>query len=539
MASETDGDPGRAQGESFGTEGVLPAMPVIQRFGGIRPMAQKLGVPVSTVQGWKERGVIPSNRREEVLGAAARHGIVFEPGDLTASAAPPIIELGGAQDHAALPPEGADSSYGEGATALPPEEPTTATLDSQASMEAQARVSSWPEQPAAAAEARDETFSQPRFEAAGPAPARGRVLPAIGAAALTALLISGTAPYWTRALGLAPQATPEASADLGIAVQRLETRLGELENQPQPAPGAPISEGAADRLAQLEQLNQQLRSDLDRLAGSVAAEPGTAGAPDPALGQRLEAVSGELTQLRGEIDNLRRTAGAVAPERLTAIANRAEENAAELRAMQGELSSLVDLPQQVRDLAQRIEAAAGQTDRTAFVLAAGQLEAALDAGQPFASELGAVRRLAAEDQELAPLLDQLQEQSDEGIPTLAQLRARFEDMALAAAQAATTEVRGGWADRALARLRSVVTVRPVGGDVAGDAPEARLARAEARLEEGDLAAAVAELEGLQGTAAEASAPWLADARARVAADQAIERLRERALARITANGMAE
>ena len=91
-------------------------------------------------------------------------------------------------------------------------------------------------------------------------------------------------------------------------------------------------------------------------------------------------------------------------------------------------------------------------------------------------------------------------------------------------------------DRAWARLRSLVTVRPVGGDVTGDSPEAHLARAEARLGEGDLASAVTELEALEGPAAEAAAPWLAGARARLAADQAIEALRERALARVLPNG---
>ena len=30
---------------------------IIKAFGGIRPMASKLDVPVSTVQGWKQRGV--------------------------------------------------------------------------------------------------------------------------------------------------------------------------------------------------------------------------------------------------------------------------------------------------------------------------------------------------------------------------------------------------------------------------------------------------------------------------------------------------
>jgi hypothetical protein len=81
MMSEFEGDTGQPAGEPGNTDGTLPALPVIQRFGGIRPMAQKLGVPVSTVQGWKERGAIPANRREEVLAAAARHEIAMEPAD--------------------------------------------------------------------------------------------------------------------------------------------------------------------------------------------------------------------------------------------------------------------------------------------------------------------------------------------------------------------------------------------------------------------------------------------------------------------------
>lgn len=54
---------------------ISPAEPVIERFGGIRPMATKMNVPVTTVQGWKKRNVIPGNRRDDVLEAARTHGI--------------------------------------------------------------------------------------------------------------------------------------------------------------------------------------------------------------------------------------------------------------------------------------------------------------------------------------------------------------------------------------------------------------------------------------------------------------------------------
>jgi hypothetical protein len=519
MVSETDGETGRPAETG---DGALPAPPIIQRFGGIRPMAQKLGVPVSTVQGWKERGAIPANRREEVLSAAERHGIALEPADLSEASAPAdAIALtdesdGGASARAEIEAEQRAS--------MPAEEPATAV---------------WEERGAETPAAPDEeppartSFRNPEQESPS-APARAGLLPAMLAAAVVALAISASAPWWTRAIGLETRqaATLVTDAD---RVQGLERRIAELESRP-PAPGPSDASTLVERLDALEQANAELKSALDRLAAVPPSPQADAGAPSPELAERLDSVAGDLAAVKEQMQALQRESASLAPERLSSLSDRIEENAAELRAMQGELSRLVELPKRVQELAGTIEAASGQTRSTAFVLASGQLEAALDSGQPYASELGAVRRLAAEDPELPALLARLDEHANEGIPGMAELRLRFEDMALAAAQAAQSTVEGDWMDRAWARLRSLVTVRPVGGDVTGDSPEAHLARAEARLGEGDLAGAVTELEALEGPAAEAAAPWLAGARARLAADQAIEALRERALARVLPNG---
>jgi len=48
---------------------------LIEAFGGIRPMAHKLNVPVSTVQGWKQRNAIPENRVGDILAAAETHNV--------------------------------------------------------------------------------------------------------------------------------------------------------------------------------------------------------------------------------------------------------------------------------------------------------------------------------------------------------------------------------------------------------------------------------------------------------------------------------
>jgi hypothetical protein len=78
-------------------------------------------------------------------------------------------------------------------------------------------------------------------------------------------------------------------------------------------------------------------------------------------------------------------------------------------------------------------------------------------------------------------------------------------------------------------------VRPVGADVEGEDPAARVARAEAHLATGDLAAAVAELEALEGPAADAAADWLAKAKSRLAATATLDRLHARTTELLTSS----
>ena len=57
-------------GNDGDTEGDQLAHDIIAKFGGIRPMASKLGIAVSTVQGWRERGSIPHARHHQILSSA-------------------------------------------------------------------------------------------------------------------------------------------------------------------------------------------------------------------------------------------------------------------------------------------------------------------------------------------------------------------------------------------------------------------------------------------------------------------------------------
>ena len=76
MTTPEDDEFAVTHGAADGSDQVRAA-PLIQCFGGIRPMAAKLGVAVSTVQGWKQRDAIPVGRLGDIEAAAAEHDIAL------------------------------------------------------------------------------------------------------------------------------------------------------------------------------------------------------------------------------------------------------------------------------------------------------------------------------------------------------------------------------------------------------------------------------------------------------------------------------
>lgn len=162
------------------------------------------------------------------------------------------------------------------------------------------------------------------------------------------------------------------------------------------------------------------------------------------------------------------------------------------------------------------------------------LRGALQGPQPFAAELAAVQAVARDDQDIRPLLAPLAEAARTGIPTAATLRDRF---AAVEADILGNAVAVVGADSAW--LRQGIVLASAATAWVGWVPDADLetardvvARARDRLAIGHVAGAVEALEQLTGASAQAAAPWLAEARARVAADAAMARIPAIALRRL-------
>jgi hypothetical protein len=326
------------------------------------------------------------------------------------------------------------------------------------------------------------------------------------------------------ALETAAEALPEPNEMAG-RVAEADARLAALE-------GTVGELGGSDGGARLAALEDQL-SELSATVGEL--QQGSAGGASSGqiaeLEQRLNrlaqasdqagALSGRLDALADQVAAGQERTGQAATEvamlsgQVKLLDERAEALAADVGALQGRVASAEE----------RVAAAGDVGGRAAtLTLLAGQVAAAIEQGEAYQAPLESLRALGAEDPVVDEAASRLAPTASTGVPALKQLRESFESTANEIVQSAQAPAGDGVLDRAAGSLMRLVTIRPVGADAEGDDAAARVARAEARLADGDLAGAVAELEGLEGPPAEAAAPWLEQARVRLAAQDALDRL---------------
>lgn len=196
------------------------------------------------------------------------------------------------------------------------------------------------------------------------------------------------------------------------------------------------------------------------------------------------------------------------------------------RALAAERAQSAEQQQLIQDLRERLEKLEGQEGTTsagrqaAASLALLSLQRVAGSGAPFQTELDILARLLTPG---TPAIDRLRPRARDGAPTLAALKLRFDATARAALTAEAAARSNSAAGGFMARLNSLVSVRPA-TPVSGAGAKAVIARAEDQLEKNALDKAVRELETLKGPATEAFGPWLTDARGRLAVDGAIEEI---------------
>lgn len=271
-----------------------------------------------------------------------------------------------------------------------------------------------------------------------------------------------------------------------------------------------------------------ITADLADLRAAVSALPA---ADTSGLTTRLDALEARVAGL--PVADLTPLEARIAALESRPVGNLSGADAAALAALQAEVGAMkaggisqaqVDAANAALQAkldatmaaAEAMQASAALTaTRSAQRAAVLQIGAALDSGAAFGSALQALDGVSVPEA--------LGAHAD-GLTSLKSLQDSFPNAARLALDAAVKADMGdGWTERAMSFLRTQVGARSLTPQ-AGTDPDAVLSRAEAALNAGDVAAALAELDALPDIAKTALAGWRADADARQAAQAALAAL---------------
>ncbi|MEN3375841.1 MAG: hypothetical protein V7604_1196 [Hyphomicrobiales bacterium] len=381
-----------------------------------------------------------------------------------------------------------------------------------------------------------------RFSAATEAVSElhARAVNRLGFGALTAIAISAAA---TLCVGLAvwllvgPSPGDERADALAARMTVLEMKIAEVTKKPPQtleinAPGALTArlqkaEQAVDGLAALD--NRVAK--IEQGAGAAAAldariarlekapAPQIAAPNDQALADRIAALETALRDAKGRAD---------------AAFDAAQKNAAPSAAVAADHKDVDALTARLAALEQATKGADERIARAATTGADGAgrlafvglvLRTAVERGDPFVTELAAVKPLVTDPAQVAPL----EPFAAAGVPRATALARELSQLAgpmLAAAGAAPREA--GLFDRLQQGAEKLVRIRPI-NETPGDDPATVISRAEVKAANGDLAGALADLSRLPDAVRAPAKDWMKKAEAQVAALAAARRLADTAV----------
>jgi hypothetical protein len=317
------------------------------------------------------------------------------------------------------------------------------------------------------------------------------------------------------------------------------------------APKGDVSE-TANRLSAIE---TQARQDSD----AIAAEANRGSAAIASLEKRISALesnagasnTSDLDKRVTALESASSGNGAAseATQRLAAQAKdlRADVDAekSEIPELSGRISKLETEAQKANAAGSDLAALAARIDKIEAALAAPKpethvaadnattiaivaevAEERLRSGAAFGPQLAALQRLGVDSAALAPLAAVVN-----GAPTDGALATSFNAVAPHVLAATSQPDTGSVTDRFLAHLHGLVKVREL-NETAGDDPQALVSQIEAGIRRGDIGAALASFDKLPEAARKAAGDWPTLARARQAAETALQSIREAAVGRL-------
>lgn len=469
-----------------GDSGIDNASEIIERFGGIRPMASKMDVPVTTVQGWKKRDVIPGSRRHEVLSAARDHDV-----DLTDLISGAANENAGQSVESGKKPEKA-----EWVSELT--QPVNKGADNAS---------------ATAPEAFLTKIREAQVKAVKHSTAITAVMIVVFAGFLALLLfpVKERVDYNGNEIARIKDDVNSVRGDIG-EMRREQSFLESMSPANLRAQFEKIRQQAEQTQQRVRSFSRQADSMINAVIG---ADAGTLEERLAKVEQQLS-VLGAPSEMTGFIEKLRALQqSAAGQEQLTSAIS---DLRAIMQSMQGgagdDLGAALEKARSQSEALGATLEGVPQTDlkAAAYLMAFAQFRSSLNRSAPFAEDLAVLKEMVGKDDpELQAAIERLAPKAQEGVLTPAGLSGEFRAMAGDIVVASLKGEDVSLQEKARARFNNLLKVEKDGELLTGTDTQVIVANAQTLLDKGDVQGAISELNKLEGDAAQAAQPWITEA----------------------------
>lgn len=475
---------------------------IIERFGGIRPMATKMNVPVTTVQGWKKRNVIPGNRRQDVLDAAREHqvdlaGLTGE-GEISASAGGDATKTNDFTENLARARQEQDTRP----ESLKPHQDAIAAARATEAAEEKAKAS------LQGSTAKPMTYDMMMKEIKK-AQVQAVRRSVVAASAVVVLFGVGA----TLLVMAAKQQVEKNQARIAALEQSVE----QIEDTAVPATGITAEMGS--RLAELRGKAEELQTTI---AGLKTQAESFIGPENASLSERLMTLEQRFQALIGGNSDLSLVLQRIQEMQASMQGQQQMQSAVEdlknlVAGLQGQVdtmdSALVEEQQSDSALGQALEGVSPEELKAAAMLIGlSQFRDSMNRSGPFEADLALLQKMIGEkDPVLNAEIERLAPYAEKGVLSPRglsnELKGLAGDIVVSSLKGEDVSIQ----DKALGRFQEVLKIQKDGQMVLGSDTQATVARAQQLLDAGEVDAAVAELQTLQGPARQTAQPLIDEA----------------------------
>ena len=551
-------------------QALVNAGEIIERFGGIRPMAAKIETPVTTVQGWKKRDVIPGTRRTQILDAASKHDIDIS--DLTKAVvsnendSKVKTKKAAAKKAPKKTPKQTGKKAGASSAKKSTAKKTTVKSTSNASKKEPVKkepikASKTPSVSVPSVSASKVPSSKtPSPKATHDKEHHDRLMSEIqdhnnkavvtSVWATTGLILLACAAAFLLLWPSLKQNNQRIQTQSEKLVT-LEDKVGQATQEKRVDQGqgnflgTSIPDNIQEKIDGLQNQARNISVTVDQLSQKAKEISITA------LGENAQGISDRLKTLETKIEDLSGPEGSFAGlvSRISTLED-SFNGKAQLESSANQLRSIVKEPagtikQNLAAAQDGVQGALGRTlegvpgedlKAAAILIAFSQFRVSLEREEPFEQDLALLQELIGDNApELQENLQRLSVHADGGVLTASGLSSELKQMT---GDIVVSSLKGddvSIKEKAKARFGSLVQIEKDGEMLSGTPTQATVAKAQNYIEQGQIEDGISALQGLDGSASSIVQPFIEKAKASILAEKVKAMLSENILSKVASS----